>query len=129
MAAAQGAKNLIMDRFRHSPAHTGLMRYLYDTTSDTAYTWKLYFDKLPPGVQHYTITPVDQEYQGDLLKKAACISRAPKSCASVNLSITAFAEEIRRSTREYVKAMQLDPKKRDRAEEKFPKKLMSVHPR
>jgi hypothetical protein len=101
--------------------HTGALRYLYNPVSNTAYTWRVYFDALPSGIGNYTVTPVDITTQDDVVAAARDIGVSPASTAALNVSLTSFTADVARGTAAYTTAMLASPVKRALAEAEFPK--------
>jgi hypothetical protein len=118
---------LVVQMLRHALMHTGALRYLYDSGSMTAYTWRLHFGDLPVGVAHYTVTQLDPTYQGDVLETAQLQGLVPTSIGALNISLTALTEDLVRGAKKFVEVMLADQAKCALVEAVYPKIQMQVH--
>jgi|GEM_PF-2607452 len=78
---------------RHTLMHTGALRYLYEPSTGTAYTWRVHFGGVfsSAGFGHYTLTTEDPAHQRDLL---ASVDGNVTCVKALNLQITQFAADI-----------------------------------
>lgn len=116
-----GMHRLVVQMLRHTLMHTGALRYLFDSVSMTAYTWRVHFGDLPIGVAHYTVTQLDPTYQNDMLENAQLAGLAPTSIAALNISLIALAEDVVRGAKKFVDVMLADETKRALTEAEYPK--------
>ena len=88
--------------FRHTLMHTGSLRFLYDRTNDTRYTWRVYLGKGLRPDWHYSITTEDPQSQDQLY--APCVSTGSRHsvCKALNVSIPRFAEDLSHATQLYL---------------------------
>ena len=96
---------VVIQLFRHSLMHTGGLPYIRDPDTNIVYTWRLYFRELPVPSQHYTLTDSDLSEQPEL---SAAVTPAPAGVKVINISIPAFAADIRRIAEQYTKTMLAD---------------------
>jgi hypothetical protein len=95
------------------------LRYLYDSGSKTAYTWRVHFGDLPVGVTHYTVTQLDPTHQDDVLETARLAGLAPTSIAALNISLMVLAEDLVRGAKKFVNVMLADQTKRALTEAEY----------
>jgi hypothetical protein len=112
---------VVVQMLRHTLMHTGALRYLYDSGSKTAYTWRVHFGDLPVGVAHYTVTQLDPTHQDDVLETAQLAGLAPTSIAALNISLMVLAEDLVRGAKKFVNVMLADQTKRALTEAEYPK--------
>src|ERR1700694_3008348 len=88
---------------RHTPMHTGELRFLYEKKTETGYTWRIHFaDTFPSQFGHYTLTTEDPTYQDTLI---ASVNGKVTTVKALNLNITEFAEDIHRVAQSYTTAL------------------------
>jgi len=119
---------VVVQMLRHTLMHTGALRYLYDSGSMTAYTWRVYFGDLPVGVAHYTVTQLDPTHQDDVLETAQMAGLAPTSIATLNISLMVLTEDLVRGAKKFVDVMLADQAKRALIEAVYPTIQMQAHP-
>jgi hypothetical protein len=103
---------------RHTLMHTGALRYLYETLTETAYTWRIHFgDTFPAKFGHYTLTVEDSNYQDHLL---GAVNGNVATVKALNLQLTAFAADIERVAQDYTTAMSNDPTLQTKCEDVYP---------
>ena len=112
---------VVVKMLRHTLMHTGALRYLYDSGSMTAYTWRVEFGDLPVGVAHYTVTQLDPTHQDDVLETAQRAGLAPTSIAALNISLMILTEDVVRGAEKFVNVMLADQAKRALIEAEYPK--------
>lgn len=122
---------VVVQMLRHTPMHTGALRYFYDLDDKTAYTWRVYFGDLPVGVTHYTVTQLDPTCQDDVLETARLAGlAAPTSITALNISLTALTEDLVRGAKNFVNVMLADRTKRDNTENVYRKiQMQTIDPR
>lgn len=89
---------------RHTLMHTGALRFLYEPSTGTAYTWRIHFGDTFPSPQfgHYTLTTEDQAYHNELL---ASVSGNVSAVRALNLQITQFAADVLQVAKDYTTKM------------------------
>jgi hypothetical protein len=94
--------------FRHTLMHTGALRFLYDRTTDTRYTWRVFFGEGLRPEWHYRITTEDERYQHQLRALAVSTGSTSSTCKSLNVSIPRFVEDLDRATKGYLADFAID---------------------
>jgi hypothetical protein len=86
--------SVVVQMFRHSLMHTGALRFAYDRREQVGYTWRVHFGVLPPNIEHYSITPVDPQYQDRLLATLPADARDVRDLRAINLSIPSLVDNL-----------------------------------
>jgi hypothetical protein len=103
---------------RHTLMHTGALRYLYEQSTQTAYTWRIHFgDTFPGQVGHYTLSDETSNYQDDVIN---AVTGNVATVKALNLQLTAFAGDIERVARAYTAALRSDPSLQAKCEAVYP---------
>lgn len=107
-----------IELFRHKLMHTGALRYVYDTTTNTAYTWRVYFtDAVSIKARHFTLSLEDMAHQQDLLSYAPAL---PSTIKALNIHIPSLAADINNVSESYVTAMLADPALQQKVQDVYP---------
>jgi hypothetical protein len=109
---------------RHTLMHTSALRYVYEPSTEIAYTWRLHFGRtMPEGVVHYSITDEDIAHQASVEAAAPVKLRAVRALI---LRLTSFAADVHRSAQAYTTEMLASADFRRRSEVIYPSVLMQA---
>lgn len=104
---------------RHTLMHTGALRYVYEKSTQTAYTWRIHFgDTFPGQFGHYTLSDETSNYQDDVI---IAVTGAVTTVMALNVQLTAFAGDVERVARDYTAALSSDPALQAKCEAVYPK--------
>jgi hypothetical protein len=94
--------------FRHTLMHTGALRYLYNRTTDTRYTWRVYFGEGLRPEWHYRITTEDERYQEQLRALPVSTGSTSSVIKALNVSITQFIGDLRHALQVFLAEFEVD---------------------
>jgi hypothetical protein len=95
--------------FRHTLMHTGALRFIYDRTNDTRYTWRVFFGEGLRPEWHYRITTEDEQYQDQLRSPIISTGSTTSACKALNVSIPRLIADLSRSNLRYLSEFEADP--------------------
>ena len=88
--------------------HTGALRFLYDKTTDTRYTWRVRLDDQLPSDWHYTVSVEDSQYQGPLLAASVSTGSHVSICKALNVDVVKFASDVLNAAKAYLADFEID---------------------
>lgn len=94
--------------FRHTLMHTGSLRFLYDRTTDTKYTWRLHFGDGLRSEWHYRITAEDEQYQDQLCALPVSTGSTSAAIKALNVSIPRLVDDLDRAVQSYLAEFDAD---------------------
>ncbi|MFI6220118.1 hypothetical protein ACIBEH_06150 [Nocardia salmonicida] len=108
-----------LELFRHKLMHLGRQAFVFDTTTDIAYTWRLQFTDVEKiRLRHFTLSVLDPATEPELL---SYLSSTPSAVKALNIHLPSLADDIHRLSKSYVTAMLADAGLRQNAENVYPK--------
>ena len=79
--------------------HTGALRYVYEKSTQTAYTWRIHFgDTFPGRYGHYALSDETSNYQDDVINT---VPYPVTTVMALNVQLTALANDVERVARDY----------------------------
>ncbi|OBK39822.1 hypothetical protein A5658_02965 [Mycobacterium sp. 1245111.1] len=104
---------------RHTLMHTGALRFLYERSTQTAYTWRVYSaGPLPDGAAHYTLSDETSNYQNAVID---AVAGKVTTVRALNVQLSDFSGDIERVARYYTTALSSDPAMQATCEAIYPK--------
>lgn len=109
---------------RHTLMHTGALRYVYEKSTQTAYTWRIHFgDTFPGQFGHYTLSDETSNYQDDVIN---AVTGTVTTVMALNVQLTSFASDVERVARDYTAALSADPALQAKCEAVYPKLCVQI---
>jgi hypothetical protein len=97
--------SVVVQMFRHSLMHTGALHLAFDRGESVAYTWRVYFGRLPDGIDHYTITVVDPNYQDQIRRLQLPPNCVLNEIKAINISIPLLVTGIYQGVSRYMQRL------------------------
>jgi hypothetical protein len=94
--------------FRHTLMHTGALQFLYNRTTDTRYTRRVYFGEGLRPEWHYRITTEDEQYQEQLRALPVSTGSANSVIKALNVSITRFIGDLSHALQVFLTEFEAD---------------------
>jgi len=94
--------------FRHTLMHTGSLRFLYNRTTKTRYTWRVYFGEGLRPEWHYRITTEDERYQDQLRALAVSTGSTSSTIKVLNASVPRFVGDLNHAAQAYLSEFETD---------------------
>lgn len=107
-----------LELFRHKLMHLGRQAFVFDTTTDIAYTWRLQFTDIEEiRLRHFTLSVLDPATEPEILSFRPSMPTAVKA---LNIHLPSLANDIHRLSESYSSAMLADAGLRQKAENAYP---------
>lgn len=104
--------------------HTGTLRYVYEKSTQTAYTLRIHFgDSFPGQFRHYTLSDETSNYTDAVIK---AVTGTVTTVMALNVQLTAFAADVERVARAYTAALSGDPELQAKGEVVYPKLRVQI---